>query len=138
DQVIAQPVLLGGGGRGVINGTHDGPEAVVHFPAGPVVTDGILGHLQSGHGHTAAAGGLGPGGEDLGAEPEELEGFGGGGHVGALHVVAHIVGQNADRILHIQLIFGGTGNDYVGFYLPGLFAWEEISVEAVGVGGDPV
>ena len=59
DQVIPQPVLLRRGGGGIVDAAHNGPQLLVHLPPGPAVADGVLGHLQGGHGHAAGAGGLG-------------------------------------------------------------------------------
>ena len=70
----------------------------------------------------------------LGLRPQELQGLGGGGHVGRLHVVADVVGHDHHRVLHVQLVLGGAGDHDVHRHLPGPFAGEELHAEAVGIG----
>ena len=93
----------------------------------------VLDHLQGGNHHAAGSGGLGACGEDLGTQPQEAQGLGGGGHIGRLHIVADVVGHNHHGILHVQLILGGAGDHDVHRHFPGPFAGEELHAEVVGV-----
>lgn len=134
DQIVSQPILLRRGGGRVVDAAHNGPQLLVYLPPGPAVADGVLGHLQSGHGHAAGTGGLGARREDLGAEPQELQRLGGGGHVGSLYIIAHVVGDQQHRVVHRQLVLGGAGDRHIAGDLPGLFSRVKLHAEAVGVG----
>ena len=65
---------------------------------------------------------------------QQPEGLRRGRHIGRLHVILHIIGQNTRRVLRVDLILGGAGNDDVRRHLPGLFPGVKLHAETLRVG----